>query len=502
VVVINVIFEFEVIVMLRGGRLGEEMDEEVAKYTSSLDFDRNIFEYDVLTDLAHVVMLSEQGIIAEKDASDILKELKKLLETGIEMLDLDHGKEDIHIVIEDYLSLKIGEVSGKMHTARSRNDQVACDLRMKTRDEVNRTIKNLTLLVDILLKKSKENVDTIMPGYTHLQHAQPTTLAHHYLAVADTLLRCLDRLEEAYVRVNKSPLGAGALSTTSFNIDRDRTATLLGFEGVLENSEDAVSTRDFMAEIMADFCIIAVEISRVAEELILWSSFEFGMIELDDRFTSTSSIMPQKKNPDVLELVRAKMSRILGNFASTAGILKSLPYTYNRDLQELSPVFFNSFDTINDTLMIMTATIDNLKVKKDRMKELCDANFSTATDLADLIVKEKDLPFRIAYKIVGKTVLKAIDSGMKASAIDSKIMDTISNDITGEKLNLDDAKIKMALNPTKSIKARSVLGGPAPNEVERMLGVREDMVKDKKSNLNDRVDRLKSSKDTLLNLVG
>lgn len=488
--------------MLRGGRLGEEMDEKVAKYTSSLEFDKNIFEYDVLTDLAHVVMLSEQSIIDEGDASDILKELKKLLETGIEKLDLDPKKEDIHIVIEDYLSLKIGEVSGKMHTARSRNDQIACDLRMKTRDEINRTIENLTIMVDILLKKSRENVDTIMPGYTHLQHAQPTTLAHHYLAFADALLRCLDRLEEAYDRVNKSPLGAGALSTTSFNIDRKRTAELLGFDGVLENSEDAVSTRDFMVEVMADFCIIAVEISRIAEELILWSSFEFGMIELDDQFASTSSIMPQKKNPDVLELARAKMSRILGNFASTAGILKSIPYTYNRDLQELSPVFFESADTVNDTLRIMAATISGLKVKKDRMKELCDANFSTATDLADLIVKEKGLPFRTAYKIVGKTVLKTIDSGMKASEIDAKILDLVSNEITGEGLNLDDKKIKKALDPTESVKARSVLGGPAPKEVERMLEVREDRVKDKKSNLNDRVDRIKSSKDKLLDLVG
>ncbi|MFQ5887198.1 MAG: argininosuccinate lyase [Candidatus Hydrothermarchaeales archaeon] len=488
--------------MLRGGRLGEEMDERVAKYTSSLEFDREIFEYDVLNDMAHVIMLSEQGIIERNEVSDILKELKKLLKSGIDKLDLDPKKEDIHIVIEDYLAIKIGEVSGKMHTARSRNDQVACDLKMKAREEINLTIENLIKLVEALLKKSTKNVETIMPGYTHLQHAQPTTLAHHYLAFTDVLIRCIDRLEEAYARVNKCPLGAGALSTTTFNIDRLRTAELLGFDGILENSEDAVSSRDFMVETLANLSILAVEISRIAEELVLWSSFEFGMVELDDRFASTSSIMPQKKNPDVAELVRAKMAKVLGNFASAVGLLKSLPYTYNRDFQELSPVFFESFGIVNETLKIMASVFESLKVNKDRMHELCNANFSTATDLADLIVKEKGLPFRTAHKIVGKTVSMAMELGIEASKIDSKMLDSVSIDISGEGLNLSDGKIKKALDPAECVKARSILGGPAPMEVERMLDERKDEVVKKRSQLNERVGKIKASKDKLLDLVG
>ncbi|MFQ5975410.1 MAG: argininosuccinate lyase [Candidatus Hydrothermarchaeales archaeon] len=488
--------------MLRGGRLGKELDERVAKYTSSLEFDRGIFEYDILNDMAHVIMLSEKGIIEGNDASVILKGLKSILETGVDNLDLDPKKEDIHIVIEDHLATKIGEVSGKMHTARSRNDQIACDLRMKAREEINLTSENLIELVETLLKKSTENVETIMPGYTHLQQAQPTTLAHHYLAFADAFLRCIDRLEEAYARMNLNPLGAGALSTTTFDIDRFRTSKLLGFDGVLENSEDAVSSRDFMLEILAGFSILAVEISRFAEELVLWSSFEFGMVELDDKFASTSSIMPQKKNPDVVELVRANITKVLGNFTSVAGILKSLPYTYNRDLQELSPIFFESFVILNDTLEIMASVIDSLKVNKDRMKELCDANFSQATDLADLIVKEKGLPFRTAHKVVGKTVSKAMESGMKCSEIDSKMLDSVSEEVFGEKLNLSDEKIKKALNPAEGVKARSVLGGPAPLEVKRILDARKDEVEGKKSQLKDRRDKIKTSKDELLDLVG
>ena len=487
--------------MLRGGRLGEEIDDQVAKFTSSLVFDKEIFEYDLLNDMAHVVMLSEQNIIDQKDASEILRELKNLLEAGIDNLNLDPKKDDIHIVIEDHLSSKIGEVSGKMHTARSRNDQVACDLRMLARDQINLTIINLLGLAETLLSKSNENIETIMPGYTHLQHAQPTTLAHHYLAYSDALLRCTDRLEEAYHRINHSPLGAGALSTTTFNIDRDRTAELLGFDGVLENSEDAVGSRDFIVEILSDLSILAVEISRIAEELILWSTFEFGMIELDDRFASTSSIMPQKKNPDMIELIRAKMAKIIGLSGTAVGILKSLPYTYNRDLQELSPLMVESFDIVNDSLLVMASAIESLKINKDRMRELCDANFSQATDLADLIVKENNLPFRTAYKIVGKTVSEALESGIKPDKIDSKMLDRVAKDISGKDLALDDEKIKTALDPQESIKTRSIQGGPAPVEVTRMLDNRKNKVKTIKSKLDERAEKIKTSKDSLIKSV-
>lgn len=487
--------------MIRGGRIGEEVDEGVAEYTSSLDFDKGIFEYDLLNDMAHVVMLTERGIIKKGDAAEILNALKELLEGEIGRLELDPKKEDIHMVIEDYLTVKIGEVAGKMHTARSRNDQVATDLRMKVRDEVNSTIRCIIDLIRVLLEKSAENIETVMPGYTHLQHAQPTTLGHHYLAYVDALLRCVGRLEEAYNRINLCPLGSAALATTSFDIDRERTAELLGFDAVLENSEDATSTRDFMLEVMSDLSILMIEISRVLEEMILWSSFEFGFIELDDKFASTSSIMPQKKNPDVAEIMRARTSRVLGNLVSTLSSIKSLPYAYSRDLQEVSPLAFDSFEIVDDSLRILTSTLKTIKVNKGRMKELCDANFSTATELADLIVKERGVPFRTAHKIVGNIVSKAIKNGMTTKDIDSKFLDSISIDVMGSKLKIKDGKIKEALDPVESIKGKAVIGGPAPDEVGRMIKTRKKEISEKESRLNERVEKIETSKEGLLDLV-
>jgi argininosuccinate lyase len=328
--------------MIREGRLGKVYDKEVALFTSSLAFDADLFQYDILTDLAHLIMLFEQGIVDRAEANKIFAVLKSLHDGGIKMVDLEPGFEDIHMAIEEYVIKEAGATGGMLHTGRSRNDKVACDLRMKTREDLILLSKALLGLVIALLEVSEKNTLTLLPSFTHLQHAQPTTFAHHLLSYVNSLMRSVDRLEEAYARINLCPLGAGAVTTTSFPIDRDRTAELLGFEEVLENSMDAVSSRDYMVELASVASLISLDISRISEELILWSTSEFSFIELSDSFASTSSIMPQKKNPDVLEIIRARTATSTGDLNTLLAMLRSLPQSYNRDLQELSPVFFRS----------------------------------------------------------------------------------------------------------------------------------------------------------------
>ena len=450
---------------MRSGRFKGRMTSDAASYTSSLEFDHRIFGADIKCNLAHTTMLQEEGIIPPEGAQAIIRALNELEEKGIGALELDPSVEDIHMAVENYVTRRIGEKAGFMHTAKSRNDQVATDLRMALKEEINIIMEGLITFIHEIVEMAEGNLETVMVGYTHLQHAQPTTFAHHLLSYAQALKRDFQRLEDAYKRVDLCPLGAAALTTTSFPIDRQRTAQLLGFSQVLENSLDAVSSRDFITETVAALALLGITLSRICEELIIWSSYEFGLVEIGDEYSSTSSIMPQKKNPDVAEVARAKAISLQGELVTILSVTKALPQSYNRDLQEVTPHLWRATDTARDTLQLVHEMLSSVKFNHQRGAELAAANFSTATELADLMVRENQLPFRIAHQIVGRVVSTALEKGMKPEEIDSQFLDQISQEVTGEALKIGDELVEKALNPLEVVKSREVPGGPAPTMV-------------------------------------
>jgi argininosuccinate lyase len=363
----------------------------------------------------------------------------------------------------------VGEVAGFMHTGKSRNDQVATDLRLVLKEELRDIYLDLLNFISTLLDLADAHTETIMVGYTHLQHAQPTTFAHHLLSYAYALKRDYDRIKDAYKRVDMSPLGSAALTTTSFAIHRKRTAELLGFSSIVENSIDGVSSRDFMLETVSSLSILCTTLSKICEELIIWSTYEFGLVEIAGEYSSTSSIMPQKKNPDVAEIARAKCARVFGELVAILTMLKSLPQSYNRDLQEVTPHLWNAVDNSHALLNIIADMLSTTKFNKERGVELAEANFSTATELADLMVREKKLPFRVAHQIVGRTVGKAIEEGLMPSDITPEYIDAVANELTGEKLKLDSELVKNALDPQQVIRNRKIIGGPAPEMVKEAI---------------------------------
>ncbi len=454
------------------------MTSDAAAFTSSLTFDRRIFKADIRCNQAHTTMLKEQGIISPDDADKIIEALNDLKIEGINALDMDPSVEDIHIAIENYVTAKIGESAGFMHTAKSRNDQVATDLRLVLKEEIEEIQVDILKFIQIILDKAYDHTETVMVGYTHMQHAQPTTFAHHLLSYAYALKRDYSRLKDAYERVDMSPLGAAALTTTSFPINRERTRELLGFSELLENSIDAVSSRDFMAETVFSLAMMASTLSKICEEMIIWSTYEFRMVEISNEFSSTSSIMPQKKNPDVAEIARAKTAGIYGELMTILTMLKSLPQSYNRDLQEVTPHLWNACDKSRSILNITADMLLTVEFKEERGIELAQANFSTATELADLIVKVRKLPFRLAHQIVGRTVTKALDSKIKPTEIDSQFLDEISREIIGKPLELDEKLVKEALNPYQVIKTRKIVGGPSPEIVMEAILKFRDFIKE------------------------
>lgn len=484
--------------MIREGRLGRHLDERVAPYVASTDFDINILTFDLFNDMAHVIMLAEAKIIGRDEAGRILKGLKDIYESRDDVK-LEPDAEDVHLAIEEILTKKIGDVAGKMHTARSRNDQVACDLRMWLREEVNSLSSLIIEFASILLEKASKHADTIMPGYTHLQRGQPTTLGHQLVAHADAILRDLERLEDSYARINLNPLGAGAFAATSFPIARKRTTQLLGFDGVAENSMDAVAARDFILELQACLSITMTGLARIAEEIILWTTSEFGFAELSDEVATTSSIMPQKKNPDVLELLRARSGKVSGNLLASLAITKGLPMGYNRDFQELNPLLSDSIKTAKYSLAVLGKVVKDLGINEARMREACLENFITATDLADMIVREKNIPFRKAHQIVGAAVAKAVKEGLKS--INSKMLDDAASNVMGSRLNLSDDSVKAALSPVVAVESRVVLGGPAPKEVKRMIATRKQGLLRRRADLKDRARRIESARKMLLSTV-
>ncbi len=458
--------------ILRRGRLSIEPDKDVMCFTSSLEADRRIFDADIEVDKAHVVMLKEQGIITDHDCGSILPALDKIRKEGISALDTSY--EDVHIALEARLIELVGEdTGGRMHSGRSRNDEVATCIRLSLRGELIDLMEEVSDLVATLLNTAAKHRETIMPGFTHTQHAQPTTLAHHLLAHANAFLRDLERIRGAFERTNQNPLGAAAFASTGFQIDRKRTTELLGFDSAMENSMDAVSTRDFMIESISGFCNLMTDIGRLAEELILWSTSEFEFIELDDVYSSTSSIMPQKKNPDVAELMRAKTGTVHGALISVLTICKALPYSYNRDLQEATPHLWRAVDNARSSTRMAKGMVGTMKVNKERMREASEKGFMTATELADTIVRATGIPFRTAHHIVG-TIAKSRKTPALAD------LDELSLKILNEKLSsmgLSEKNIREALDPEENVKKRAVPGGPAPEETGRQISVLEKRLK-------------------------
>ena len=391
------------------GRFQKALNEEADDFNSSIYFDSRMYRQDIRGSIAHAKMLLKCGIISEEDAEQIVAGLTEILadlESGT--LKIDMNAEDIHMFVESELTARIGEAGKRLHTARSRNDQVAVDLRMYLRDEAKEIRALLVQLIAAVLGQAEQNKTSIMPGYTHLQRAQPVYFAQQLLAYCMMFLRDISRLDDAGKRMNVSPLGSCALAGTSYPINREYTANLLGFDGITLNSIDGVSDRDFCAELLSVFSIIMMHLSRFAEEIILWSSFEFRFIELDDGFTTGSSIMPQKKNPDMAELVRGKTGRVYGDLTAILTALKGLPLAYNKDMQEDKEAVFDGVDTVKKCLRVFAPMIATMKALPENMKKAAQTGFINATDVADYLVG-KGMPFRAAYKISGQLVAECIE---------------------------------------------------------------------------------------------
>ena len=393
------------------GRFSKALDKTADDFNSSIHTDCRMYRQDIKGSMAHASMLAAQKIIADDDCELILSGLEGILrdiDSGLLKIDMDC--EDIHMFVEAELTKRIGDAGKRLHTARSRNDQVALDIRMYLRDESAQIISLIKSLISALLKQAEENENSVMPGYTHLQRAQPVTFAHHLLAYINMLMRDIGRIEDAVRRMNLSPLGCCALAGTTYGIDRDMTAKELGFDGITANSIDGVSDRDFCVELMSAFALTMTHLSRFSEEIILWSSWEFKFVELDDAFTTGSSIMPQKKNSDMAELVRGKTGRVYGNLMAALTMLKGLPLAYNKDMQEDKEAVFDSIDTLKKCLEVTAPMAETMKTLPDNMYKAAQGGFINATDLADYLTK-KGMPFRSAYKTVGQIVALCIEKG-------------------------------------------------------------------------------------------
>ncbi len=446
---------------LWGGRFKENTNELVEKFTESVSYDKRLAPYDIAGSIAHVKMLEKQGILTPQEADKIVKGLNEIL-NEIEKGEFEWKTEleDVHMNVEKRLTENVGEVGGKLHTGRSRNDQVATDVRLYVRREIREILELLKNLRKAFLKQAEENLGVIMPGYTHLQIAQPVLYSHHMLAYYYMFKRDAERFEDTLKRVNVSPLGSAALAGTSYPLDREFTAKLLGFSSVSRNSMDAVSDRDFVVETIFNCAMVMMHLSRLSEELILWSTEEFGFIELPDAFCTGSSIMPQKKNPDVSELTRGKTGRVYGDLIAILTILKGLPLTYNRDLQEDKEPLFDAIDTVKMALKVNTLIVEGMKPKAERMREQAAKGFSLATDVADYLAK-KGVPFRKAHRIVGELVAYCLDRGKDLSQLTLEEFKKFSDKFEKDVLDL------MSLEG--SVESRRVVGGTSPKRVKEEI---------------------------------
>ncbi len=453
---------------LWAGRFQKETDTLVNDFNASINFDARLYRQDITGSIAHATMLGEQGIISQEDAQAIINGLKAILsdiEGGGVEFSLEN--EDIHMNIETILTQRIGEAGKRLHTGRSRNDQVAVDFRLYLKEEIGKIIGLLLDLEEVLISKAEGNLDAVMPGYTHLQRAQPTTFAHYMMAYANMIRRDITRFEDCLERMDECPLGAGALATSSYPIDRQRTAALLGFQKPTENSLDSVSDRDYAIEFLSACSICMMHLSRFSEEIILWCSWEFKFVDLDDAYSTGSSIMPQKKNPDVAELVRGKTGRIYGDLITLLTVMKGLPLAYNKDMQEDKEPVFDAVDTIEMCIPVFGAMLNTLTVRPKNMAKAAAGGFINATDCADYLTK-KGMPFREAYMIVGRLVNMCIQSGETLDTLTLRDFRAISG--------LFDGDIYDALDLKHCVSERKVLGGPSHDDVVRQIGYIRDFV--------------------------
>ncbi len=443
---------------LWAGRFEKETNSLVNDFNSSISFDARLYSQDIRGSIAHANMLAKQGIITQDEAKQITDGLNQILQDIEEgNIEFSPDQEDIHMNIESILTSNIGQAGKKLHTGRSRNDQVALDTRLYVKEQIPVFIGQLVELLEVLVKKANDNLTSVMAGYTHLQRAQPTTFAHYMMAYANMFKRDITRLEDCLERLNECPLGAGALATTTYNLDRFATAEELGFAKPTDNSLDSVSDRDYCIELLADFSIIMMHLSRFSEEIILWCSHEFKFIDLDDAYSTGSSIMPQKKNPDVAELVRGKTGRVYGSLITFLTMMKGLPLAYNKDMQEDKEALFDAMDTINLCIPVFTAMLDSVIVRKDDMLKAANGGFINATDCADYLVK-KGLAFREAYMIVGKLVTTCISK--------EKTLDTLTLEEYKEISELFGEDVYTALDLQTCVNERKVYGGPSVEAVK------------------------------------
>ena len=442
---------------LWAGRFKKELDPTTNDFNRSLPFDSRMYKADIEGSIAHASMLGDRGIISAEDCKAIVNGLKAILqdiESG--KLQFDNVSEDIHTFIEAELTARIGDAGKRLHTARSRNDQVALDIRLYLRSECDELVSMLKSLVAVLSDKACEYSETVMPGYTHLQRAQPIVFGHQLLAYAEMFMRDIDRIKDCRKRLNISPLGSAALAGTTYPLNREQVAALLSMDGVTRNSLDGVSDRDFVLELAGAMSIIMVHLSRFAEEIILWSSFEFKFIELDDAFSTGSSIMPQKKNPDIAELVRGKSGRVFGDNMALLTAMKGIPLAYNKDMQEDKEAIFDAVDTVEKCLTAFTPMLETMKVNSSNMRKAAAGGFINATDCADFLVS-KGLPFRDAYKATGELVARCIEL--------NTTLEELPFDEYLKVCDLFDDGVYNAIDLDKCVADRTVYGGPAPENV-------------------------------------
>ena len=481
--------------VVRLGRLSGERTGEMMHFLSSMRSDRCIADADILVDLAHVLMLEKQKIIDRETAKHLLGALLELFDDGIPEEVFDDRFEDVHAGIETLLIESVGaDAGGRMHMGRSRNDEVATCIRIKLREEMLKQMAALIRVREVLVAIADLHTETVMPGFTHLQHAQPATLAHHLLAYEQAFSRDFDRLHDTYARVNQCPLGAAAFASTGYPINREFTATLLGFDGLVTNTMDAVATRDFALETLADISILMTNVSRLCEELVIWSTSFVKFVELDDAFCSTSSIMPQKKNPDTAEIMRAKSGSVFGAFAGALLIVKGLPMSYNRDLQELTPHIWRGMRDAKESLRLLIDMLSSASFDTDRMREEAGKGFSTATELADTLVRSYGIAFRTAHTIVGRAVQKG---NLSLLTLEESAQETGSGiSLIGKGLtqqNIDDA-----LDVKNSIALRRAPGGPAPFATKIALQERKKQLDIDALLVEKRLLKLSDAKEDLI----
>ncbi len=457
---------------LWGGRFQKETDTLVRKFNDSLSFDKRLFFADIEGSLAHALMLSKQGIISEEDGKKIREGLISIRDDVVAgKLQIEGDYEDIHSFVEAKLTERIGDAGKRLHTGRSRNDQVALDMRLFTRSEVVCVRGLLIELLDTILSIMKDNVETIMPGFTHLQKAQPITLSHHFGAYFEMFSRDCERLSSIYERMNYSPLGSGALAGTTYPLDRDMIAKELSFKAPMRNSIDGVSDRDYLLEFLSALSIIMMHLSRLSEEIIIWNSDEYRFIELDDAYSTGSSIMPQKKNPDIAELVRGKTGRVYGAMMSLFTTMKAIPLAYDKDMQEDKEVFFDALDTVKDCIVLTDGEIKTASFNKDRMKASAGGGFTNATDAADYLVK-KGVPFRDAHGIIGRIILYAIEN--------KKALDELTIEEYKGFSDSFDEDIYEAIDLKNCVDQRKTIGAPGKEAMKKAIEQEEAFLLDAK----------------------